>query len=116
MLVVLALHRTRAAAAHFFLRRSTAKDRFLAVQVHRDVQRVGLRAEGHGTPAFESGGARTHVNLNADLRNLPGPVRHLAGLRIHVQDGLILEIGRVDERAVRPIDLPENAELAHLEQ
>ena len=116
MFVVLALHRTGAAAADLLLRRTAAEDRFLAVQAHRDVQRIGLRAEGHGAPALEPGRARTHVDLDADLRDLPGPVRDLAGLRIHVQDGLILEIGRVDERAGRPIELPENAELAHLEE
>ena len=80
---------------------SRTERRLLAVQTERHVQRVGLRAERHRAPALESGRARTHVHLDADLRNLAGPVRHLAGLRIHLDDVLVAEIGRVDERAGR---------------
>ena len=47
---------------------------------------------------------------------LPGTVGDLAGLRIHLHDVLVAEIGGADERAGRSIELPENSQLAHLEQ
>src|SRR5260221_12985587 len=72
----------------------------LAGQRHRDVQGVGLRAEGHRAPVLESGGARTHFELHANLRNLARLVGNFAGLRTHFQDVLVAEIGGVNERSV----------------
>src|SRR6266487_4239508 len=37
-------------------------------------------------------------------------------LRIHLNDSLITEIRSVNELTVRPIELPENSELAHFEK
>ena len=75
-----------------------------------------MRAERHGTPALESGSAWTHVDLDANLRNLPGQVCHFTVLRIDLDDRLITEIGRVNELAIGSIELPEDAQLAHLEE
>src|SRR5439155_5335408 len=114
MLVIRARDRTGAASADDLFDR--AKCRFLSMQAKRNVERVRLSSKGHRAPALEPGSAWAHVDLDADLRNLAGKVCDLPVLRIDLHDRLITEIGRVDELAIGPIELPENAQLAHLEK
>src|SRR5262245_25348408 len=114
MLRVLAPNRTRAAAAGDARRWSERRD--LAIEIHWHVQGVGLRMERHRTPTLEPGRARAEIELDANLRNLPGAVRHFARMRIDVDDVLVAEVGRLDERAGLAIELPNDPELSHLEE
>src|SRR2546427_12795381 len=100
--VIPAPDRTNAALADYLLH--CAEGGLLAVQGHRDVQRIGLRAESHRSPVLESGCARTHFELNTDLGDLP--VGGFAILRTHLHDVLVAEIGGVHERAGGPVELP----------
>src|SRR2546427_10625983 len=110
--VIPAPDRTNAALADYLLH--CAKGGPLAVQGHRDVQRIGLRAEGHRTPVLESGCARTHLELDTDLWSLP--VGDFAALRTHLHDVLVAEVGGVDERAGGAVELPEDGQLAHFKE
>src|SRR5207245_7757644 len=91
-----------------------AESRVITVRGPRNVQRIGLRAERHRTPVLESGPARTHFELNTDLWDLP--VGDFATVRPHLHDVLVAEIGGVDERAGGAVELPEDAQLTHLEE
>src|SRR5437016_3280190 len=114
MFIIRASNGTRAAFPNDLF--DGAECRFLAAQTNWNVERIGLGTERHRAPALESGSAWTHIDLNTDLRNLAGKVRHFAGLRIDLDDRLITEIRRPNELAVSTIELPENAELSHLEK
>src|SRR6185436_11870743 len=57
----------------------------------------------------------TLIDLHSQLWNLAGKICHLAGLRIDLQDVLIAEIRSADELPGRSIELPQDAEFAHLE-
>src|SRR5437879_1281840 len=112
ILVIAPPDRTHAALAEHLLHR--AEGCLLAVQRHGDVQRVGLRAEGHRSPILKSGRARAHLKLNTDLRNLQ--VSNLAFLWIDLHDVLVPKIRGVDERAAGSVELPQDTQLAHLEE
>src|SRR5678816_3768157 len=113
MLGVLAANRARSATACDFCGRAECRN--LAIEIHRHIERIRLRIERHRAPTLEASCTRAETDLHAQLRNHPGPIRHLARL-IDVEDVLIAKIGGADERAGLPIELPENPELAHLEQ
>src|SRR5262249_7288412 len=55
------------------------------------------------------------LHFSAELWDLAGQVGHLSGLGIHLNDRLVAQIERVNEPAIRPIKLPEDAELSHFE-
>src|SRR4029453_15604773 len=114
MLVVSSANRSRAAPSCDLLHRPERG--FLAVQVHRNVQRARLRTECHGAPALEAGRARAHVGLPSQLRDLVRAVEDFSGLRVHFENRLITKIARMNELAGRSVELPENPQLAHLEQ
>src|SRR5215472_11785394 len=109
--VIVALDRTIATPADCLLH--FTEGGFFAVQGHGDIQRIGLRAEGHRSPVFESGSARTHFQLYTNLRDLE--VGYFAILWVHTHNVLITEISRADELAVGPVELPQDTQLAHFE-
>src|SRR5712691_2241374 len=78
--------RTNAAFAEHLLH--LAEGGSLAGQGHRDIQRIGLRAEGHRARVLESGGAWAHFELNTDLRDLARLVGDSARFRTHFHDVL----------------------------
>src|SRR2546422_1414570 len=114
MFVISAPHRTNAAAANDLL--DGTKRGLLAVEIERDVEHVRLRTERHRAPALEPGGARTLVDFDAQFGDLALTVRDFASLRIHLHDVLIADVGRVNKSASGSIELPQNSQLAHLEE
>ena len=55
-------------------------------------------------------------DLDTEVGDFARKVGDFAGLRVHLQDGLIAEIRGVNKSAIRSIKLPENSQLAHLEK
>src|SRR5260370_34304984 len=74
-----------------------------------------MGAQSPRNPVIEFYSAGTLHDLIAVFGVHAGPVRNLA-LRLHIEDVLIVEVARADERAGGSIELPENSELAHLEE
>ena len=107
-------HGTRAAPAEDVF--DGAEGRQLAVHRHRDVEGPGVRVVRHRPPALEPRRARAHVDLDPDLGDHPRPVGHFARLAVDVDDVLIADIVRAEELTRLPVELPEDAELAHLEE
>ena len=105
-------HRSAAPSADDFFSRPRTERRVLAVQIDGYVERVGLWAVGHRAPALEAGRARTHIHLHANLRNHLRVVGDLARV-VDAQNVLIPDIRRLDELPGHPVDLPQDAELAH---
>src|SRR5262245_57829751 len=114
MFVVAPPHRPRAAAADTLFGRSEC--RLLAAQTEREIHRTRLRAVGHRAPALEAGRARAPVDLHAELRDLAWPIRPFPRLRIDVDERLVADVGGADECAGLTIELPQDPELAHLEE
>ena len=87
-----------------------------AGRVDGDVERLRLRVVGARTPVADAAEVGAEIELDAGHRDHLGPVGHLAGLGVDVENVLVTQVVRGDERAGRPVELPEDAVLAHLEQ
>ena len=95
-----------AGAAAAFAALDVEERRGLAVQVERDVERLGVRVVAHRAQALEATGARAEIDDLADLLDHSVAVGDLPGIGIDVDQVLIPEINGVDELAGYPIELP----------
>ena len=96
--------------------RHRPEDRVGAAGGQRNVERVGLRVVGHRPQVLEAARAGAVVHRDVELRD-PLPAQDaLAGRRMQVHDVLEAEVVGGEVLAGLRIELPEDADLAHLEQ
>ena len=93
-----------------------AEDRVRAAGRQRDVERLGLRVIGHGPEVLQAAGTRAVVHGHVDLRDALGDQDALPAHRVDVDDVLVTQVERVPKRPGARIELPQDADLAHLEQ
>ena len=70
---------------------------------------------GHRPEALEAAGAGAEEELFADPGDHAVAVGDDPGLGVDVEDVLVAEVDGAGERAARPVELPEDGELAHAE-
>ena len=82
----------------------------------RDVERLGLGVIGHGPEVLQAAGTRAVVHRHVDLGDALGDQDALSAHRVDVDDVLVAQVERVPKRPGARIELPQDPDLAHLEE